>query len=166
MSERARSRGKKTDQCTHCALLHLPVKSLVNCVHTFLLKVLMLFNITWIWSKWEKRLTKNLKMRDKNKTKEMWFAKVWEGGDKKRWQRWRYSAHPENKEPILTLVSQTKDIAASAAEKCFAFFLQIFVFFIYFFLHIRLLETPCPSVRSSVTKFAASYTHAPYTHAV
>ena len=39
----------------------------------------------------------------KYKRKEMWFSKVW--GNKKRWQGWNYSARPQNKEPIWTLVS-------------------------------------------------------------
>ena len=36
---------------------------------------------------------------------------MWGECDKKGWQGWNYSAHPKNKEPVLTLVSQTKDLA-------------------------------------------------------
>ena len=45
-------------------------------------------------------------------------------GDKKRWQGWNYSAHPQNKEPILTLVSPPNR------------FLFLFFFISYFFRNI------------------------------
>ena len=55
-------------------------------------------------------------------------------GDKKRWQGWNYSAHPQNKEPILTLVSPPK--------RFLYLFFFISYFFISYFFEVELLNSP------------------------